>query len=753
MKMMVEFKEQDLSFEPEFGETHNIVTTNHALLNNRDKPDQHPISSITGLEKALGASVGKKTAEGGEVFNDYEKNYALSPYTSASGKDTVAGVLGYYYYDIDIKNKKIYLTDEQGVAKSNVKVNYAVGDKISIVYGTRYLNCSTIESIQGSVITVDALPIKSFVLDTSGMSNDSYSLYVVNKPLLGLVAFGNYAHSEGANSRAYGRVSHAEGNATVAMGKHSHAEGIQTYAVGESSHSEGSVSRAQGDYSHTEGEYTVASGRGSHAEGQGSSAEGDYSHAEGRSRAIGNCAHSEGKGSAEGDFSHAEGTGYAVGTSSHAEGSSSATASSAHAEGSNSRAEGMSSHAEGHQTNAVGDYSHSEGYGSYAIGNRSHAEGSSYASGAYAHSEGNDTHAEGESSHAEGFRSKATGSCSHAEGTGSEATGGYSHAEGSSKASNEYAHSEGQGTQAQGVASHAEGYRTNAKGNYSHAEGNQTNAQGESSHAEGHGCHAYAKASHVEGISNHAIAECQHLQGRYSDAGVTSKHAHLAHVLGNGYKDDEGKIHKSNAHTIDWDGNAWFSGNLKIGGTKYEDADAKVLATEEYVDEAIANIPTGDGSGGEWELLQSYELPADAEEIEDGLTITFPEGYKEYMVICNLQKTSVSSNSVIYPGSRVLSATGEEIGGYWTFWDEYPGTQAQSYNLFFERMEVDGEIYLRLSSTLCQTTSLTAGRKGSAQSSGWWNHDTNNRKFVRWSSVRISRRIAPLSNYKVFGRK
>lgn len=43
---------------------------------------------------------------------------------------------------------------------------------------------------------------------------------------------------------------------------------------------------------------------------------------------------------------------------------------------------------------------------------------------------------------------------------------------------------------------------------------------------------------------------------------------------------------KSNAHTLDWNGNAWFAGDVYTGSTsgKNKDEGSKILATKEYVD-------------------------------------------------------------------------------------------------------------------------------------------------------------------------
>ena len=105
-----------------------------------------------------------------------------------------------------------------------------------------------------------------------------------------------------------------------------------------------------------------------------------------------------------------------------------------------------------------------------------------------------------------------------------------------------------------------------ATGTYSHAEGSETVADGEMSHAEGHLTIASGRA--------------QHVQGKMNIADTTS-----AHIVGNG------SFERSNAHTLDWDGNAWFAGDVYVGSTSGTNKDdgSKKLATKEYVQTAIAD--------------------------------------------------------------------------------------------------------------------------------------------------------------------
>lgn len=112
-----------------------------------------------------------------------------------------------------------------------------------------------------------------------------------------------------------------------------------------------------------------------------------------------------------------------------------------------------------------------------------------------------------------------------------------------------------------GMGSSAIGTQVEASGNGSHAEGDNTTASGDFSHAEGYG----SKAS----------SQFQHVQGKYN---IEDKARKYAHIVGNG----AGDAKRSNAHTLDWQGNAWYSGKLSQEGTPTEDKD---LVTKKYVDD------------------------------------------------------------------------------------------------------------------------------------------------------------------------
>lgn len=174
------------------------------------------------------------------------------------------------------------------------------------------------------------------------------------------------------------------------------------------------------------------------------------------------------------------------------------------------------------------------------------------------------------------------GMASVAIGVGVEASGNGSHAEGGgTKASNNSAHAEGMNTEASGESCHAEGSNTTASGYASHAEGSTTTASGVNSHAEGDYTTASGASSHAEGYGSKASSQFQHVQGKYN---IEDKNRKYAHIVGNG----AGDAKRSNAHTLDWQGNAWYSGKLSQEGTPTEDKD---LVTKKYVDDKVSSLP------------------------------------------------------------------------------------------------------------------------------------------------------------------
>ena len=110
-------------------------------------------------------------------------------------------------------------------------------------------------------------------------------------------------------------------------------------------------------------------------------------------------------------------------------------------------------------------------------------------------------------------------------------------------------------------------------GQFAFAEGNGTTASGDNSHAEGWYTTASGDSSHAEGLRTVAVCAYSHAEGRYN---IEDKSGTYAHIVGNGTADDA----RSNAHTLDWEGNAWFAGTIKMGGTGQDDENAVEVATK-----------------------------------------------------------------------------------------------------------------------------------------------------------------------------
>lgn len=202
----------------------------------------------------------------------------------------------------------------------------------------------------------------------------------------------------------------------------------------------------------------------------------------------------------------------------------------------------------------------------------------------------------GQFSVAEGRLCVASGEGSHAEGNLSKASGHYSHAEGKSKASAFYSHAEGHAA-ANGIASHAEGGYCNnvyventANGASAHSEGFDTNASGDVSHAEGYGTLASGKYSHAQNYHTQALYKSQTVIGEYNDNSSDN-----AFEIGNGAD----SAHRSNAFTVDWNGNVVSDGDITDGsgnvlGNKANTSELNSLSTR--VTTAEGDIDTLDSN-------------------------------------------------------------------------------------------------------------------------------------------------------------
>ena len=176
-----------------------------------------------------------------------------------------------------------------------------------------------------------------------------------------------------------------------------------------------------------------------------------------------------------------------------------------------------------------------------------------------------------------------------------------------------YSHAEGYHAIAEAAYSHAEGFSTIASGSQSHAEGYFSQATGYSSHAEGNSF-AFGACSHAEGNMTIASSPDQHAEGRNNIEDAAGKYAH---IVGNGASAKS----RANAHTLDWDGNAWYSGDVYVGSTSgtNKDEGSKKLATEEFVKNKIAEAEL---SGEEVDLsgyAQKSDLPTKVSQLTNDI--------------------------------------------------------------------------------------------------------------------------------------
>lgn len=188
---------------------------------------------------------------------------------------------------------------------------------------------------------------------------------------------------------------------------------------------------------------------------------------------------------------------------------------------------------------------------------------------------------------------------------------------------------EGRNVTASGSYCHAEGNYTYATGSSSHAEGQSTEASGNFSHAEGESSKASGYASHAEGDHTIASGDYSHAQGKYNIEDTTGTYAH---IIGNG----ESASVRSNAHTLDWNGNAWFAGDVYVGGTSQNNASPLI-------------------SKADHEWVQIYDSGETTEQINAFANIDI-SGYRKLMVAVHCVNDTTNAPSTRY-GSAIFKAT------------------------------------------------------------------------------------------------
>jgi hypothetical protein len=212
-------------------------------------------------------------------------------------------------------------TNSSATAPTNI--DWVVGDYISIRNKDRgYGYCSKITKVSGNVITVDSLPftedlytaILGYISYDAPYDRTIYAVYqekYLNQSKIkrwkcrgGAVDLGFGAFAVGMQNGATGIFSEVSGRGNLAAGDYSRAGGRVTIASGEASDAQGQRTKALGYAAHAEGtadsstdEWVIASGDGAHAENYACHAIGDYSHSQGhRTRALGTQSFTSGLG-------------------------------------------------------------------------------------------------------------------------------------------------------------------------------------------------------------------------------------------------------------------------------------------------------------------------------------------------------------------------------------------------------------------------------------------------------------------------
>lgn len=202
-----------------------------------------------------------------------------------------------------------------------------------------------------------------------------------------------------------------------------------------------------------------------------------------------------------------------------------------------------------------------------------------------------------------------------------------------------------------GPLSVAVGNSCSAEGWFAHAEGNGTYADGASSHAEGAWSKANNEDAHAEGLYTIAEGECQHTQGKYNITDTTS-----AFIIGNGTSNTK----RSNAHTVDWNGNAWYAGTITDGsGNKLSDKQDKLTAGTN-ITISSDNVISATGGGTTSEYGTSAEFEQEKNTYPPGTVYYITDDYQEdgflggsYVTVYT-DKTSLIGTTVTLTNGTVI---------------------------------------------------------------------------------------------------
>ena len=261
--------------------------------------------------------------------------------------------------------------------------------------------------------------------------------------------------------------------------------------------------------------------------------------------------------------------------------------------GRNSKASGSNSYAEGWYATARGNRSHAEGYRTSALGTSSHAEGYyTTASGDDSHAEGCDTQALGDYSHAGGYYTTADhlgmtviGKCNK------------------TSTLDEYGLTSDFVTQA--IYTSQSYTMSTVAPTPSYTNGTFTWENTVVKMGSGLAVGDYIKINNndtsywqLKSMTQNTGSMRLWTVAKYELVGKSKRPGNYVFVIGNGDREEE----RSNAHALDWNGNAYYAGDVYVTGDGKNDfAGSKKLATEDFVTAALTAlglpVPTAADAG------------------------------------------------------------------------------------------------------------------------------------------------------------
>ena len=139
------------------------------------------------------------------------------------------------------------------------------------------------------------------------------------------------------------------------------------------------------------------------------------------------------------------------------------------------------------------------------------------------------------------------------------------------------------------------GDNVEARGDHSLASGIGSIAVGKGSCAFINGV-TYGEYSFASGLHTVADGNNQFVLGRLNIRDELNKYAY---IFGNGYETDLGNHNsvetRSNAYTLDWNGNGWYQGEVYVGGTSQDDGNKLLSTADIYFDTSGYLCVTIDG--------------------------------------------------------------------------------------------------------------------------------------------------------------